>query len=93
MMKLFHAGYEEITVPDIHRGRVNADFGQGFYLSDNHEFVSRWVREKSDSVIYINSYELDDSGLKVKSFEETASGSDMSFPTEGLCLMNYLIWT
>jgi hypothetical protein len=69
MIKVFHAGYEEINAPDIHRGRKNADFGQGFYLSDNHEFVSLWVREKSGSDIIINSYELDDTGLKIKRFE------------------------
>ncbi len=69
MMKVYHAGYEEISVPDIHRGRKNADFGQGFYLSDNHEFVSRWVREKRGSEIFINSYELDAADLKIKSFE------------------------
>ena len=50
-MKVYHAGYDEIKVPDIHRGRVNADFGQGFYLSDNREFSSLWVREKKGSEI------------------------------------------
>ncbi len=69
MMKLFHAGYVEIKNPDIHRGRKNADFGQGFYLSDSHEFAGRWVREKTGSDIIINSYELDEEGLSVKSFE------------------------
>lgn len=69
MMKLFHAGYDEIVVPDIHRGRTNADFGQGFYLSDNYEFASRWVREKTGKDIIINSYELDETSLKIKRFE------------------------
>ncbi len=69
MMNLYHAGYEEIIVPDIHRGRINADFGQGFYLSDNSEFASRWVREKKGAEIIVNSYELDETGLKNKTFE------------------------
>ena len=30
-MKLYHTGTVEIPVPDIRHGRVNADFGQGFY--------------------------------------------------------------
>jgi hypothetical protein len=68
-MKVYHAGYVEIQVPDIHRGRINADFGQGFYVSDNYEFVGRWVREKKGADIIINSYELDETGLAVKSFE------------------------
>ncbi len=69
MLKLFHAGYDEIRVPDIHRGRKNADFGQGFYLSDNYEFASRWVRKKPGAEIIVNAYELDETGLKIKIFE------------------------
>ena len=69
MMRLFHAGYDEIPLPDIHRGRTNADFGQGFYLSDNYEFASRWVREKSGADVIVNSYELDEAGLKIRIFE------------------------
>ncbi|MBR4667612.1 MAG: DUF3990 domain-containing protein [Butyrivibrio sp.] len=68
-MKVFHAGYDEIRVPDIHRGRTNADFGQGFYLSDSYEFASRWVREKSGASIIVNSYELDENGLEIKTFD------------------------
>ena len=28
---LYHTGFEKIEQPDIHIGRANADFGQGFY--------------------------------------------------------------
>ena len=69
MIKVFHAGYVEIMAPDIHRGRINADFGQGFYLSDNYEFASRWVREKKGADIIVNSYELDECGLNIKRFD------------------------
>ncbi len=68
-IKVYHASYVEIRIPDIHRGRTNADFGQGFYLSDNYEFASRWVREKPDADIIINTYELNESVLKIKEFE------------------------
>ena len=72
MIKVFHAGYVEIKAPDIHRGRINADLGQGFYLSDNYEFASRWVREKKGADIIVNSYELDESGLVIKRFDRDA---------------------
>lgn len=68
-MKVFHAGYDEIPSPDIHRGRKNADFGQGFYLSDNYEFASRWGREKAGSDIIVNTYELSEEGLNIKHFD------------------------
>ncbi|MBQ9562757.1 MAG: DUF3990 domain-containing protein [Lachnospiraceae bacterium] len=47
MLELFHTGYQIIERPDIHAGRTNADFGQGFYLSDDEEFSKRWARERT----------------------------------------------
>ena len=55
-MKLYHTGREEIREPDIRRGRKNADFGQGFYLTPDRDFTYRWAG--TDSVV--NVYELDD---------------------------------
>ena len=69
MIKVYHAGYAKIPVPDIKRGRANADFGQGFYLSDNYDFASLWVREKNRADIIVNSYELDESGLNILRFD------------------------
>ena len=43
---LYHTGFQRIEKPDIHIGRANADFGQGFYLSDNREFSRRWARTR-----------------------------------------------
>ena len=68
MLYLFHTGYAEIRDPDIHYGRKNADFGQGFYLSDSDEFAGKWMRERKDAVIHINAYELDIRGLNVIRF-------------------------
>ena len=45
-MRVFHSGYDEIRIPDIHRDRINADFGRGFYLSDNGEFAGKWTRRQ-----------------------------------------------
>ncbi len=66
MITLFHAGYEEIKEPDAHYGRKNADFGQGFYTTDDIDFASSWGRDREGADIIINRYELDDSALKVK---------------------------
>ena len=38
-MRLYHAGPVIIQEPDIYRGRKNADFGQGFYLTSDEEFA------------------------------------------------------
>ena len=68
LMKLYHAGKEEIRELDIYRGRKNADFGQGFYLTPDREFAYRWAYE--DYVV--NEYELDLTGLDVIRFSREA---------------------
>ena len=71
-MKLYHTGFEIIKEPDIHFGRKNADFSQGFYLSDNRDFSVRWARERKGKSTFINEYELECEGLKIKRFERNA---------------------
>lgn len=65
-MLVYHTGYQIIEKPDVYHGRKNADFGQGFYLSNNEEFSKRWARERKGINTYLNRYELDLTGLQVK---------------------------
>ena len=65
-MKLYHTGFEIIKQPDLDVGRRNADFGKGFYLSDDKQFAVRWARKRRDLNTYINTYELNTDGLKIK---------------------------
>ncbi len=65
-MKLYHVGFDIIKEPDLNAGRRNADFGRGFYLSDNKEFSIRWAKKRKDLTTYINTYELDLDGLNIK---------------------------
>ena len=46
-MILYHTSDRDIKNPDIHRGRKNADFGWGFYLTPDKDFTYRWAREKA----------------------------------------------
>lgn len=64
-MKLYHTSNVEIREPDITRGRRNADFGPGFYLTPDVEFTYRWAG--ADAVV--NEYELDESGLLIHRFK------------------------
>lgn len=65
-MRLYHIGFEEIRIPDVHYGRKNADFGQGFYLTDDKEFSYRWAKEKKGVDTILNIYELKLDGLTVR---------------------------
>lgn len=68
-MLLYHAGFKTIKEPDIHYGRKNADFGQGFYLTSEEEFAHRWAGERKGEETIVNTYELDTDGLVIKRFE------------------------
>lgn len=68
-IKLYHTGFRIITEPDLKHGRENADFGQGFYLSDDIGFSKRWARERKDYKTVLNLYELDTEGLNIKRLE------------------------
>ena len=74
-MKLYHTSDSVIEHPDIRRGRVNADFGQGFYLTPDHEFSCRWATGDA----YVNEYELDTQGLRVVEFTRDAQWFDYIF--------------
>ena len=65
-MKLYHTSTVELRNPDVYFGRRNADFGGGFYLSDNLEFARKWASEGKSC---INFYTLDLTGLNVTRFE------------------------
>ena len=66
-MRLYHTSDREIRKPDIHRGRKNADFGWGFYLSPDRDFTYRWARDNA----VVNEYELEESGLTICRFSRS----------------------
>lgn len=68
-MILYHVGHEIIERPDTDAGRVNADLGKGFYLSDDREFSVRWARFRPGQKTILNVYELDLDGLDVVRLE------------------------
>ena len=78
-VKLYHTGFQRIEKPDIRIGRANADFGQGFYLSDNGGFSRRWARSRRGETTWLNTYDLAPDGLKVKRFERDAEWFDYIF--------------
>lgn len=78
-MKLFHTGFEEIRKPDIHRGRANADFGQGFYLSPDEAFSRRWARFRKGQDTWLNVYCLETEGLAVKILKRDETWFDYIF--------------
>ena len=71
-MRLYHVGYQEIPEPDIHHGRKNADFGQGFYLTADRAFGERWAKPSRGMLPHVNIYDLQTEGLKIRYLERDA---------------------
>ena len=71
-MSLYHAGFLALPNPDVHDGRRNADFGQGFYLTPEKEFALRWAKERKGEESILNKYEFDPSGLTIHRFTKDA---------------------
>lgn len=74
-MRLYHVGDRAIPEPDVHYGRRNADFGQGFYLTPEPEFARRWAGEKA----VLNEYELELDGLTVQYLQRDEAWFDCIF--------------
>ena len=86
---LYHAGYLKLPWPDVHYGRKNADFGQGFYTTRDADFVRRWARERVGCTIWINAYELELDGLAVHHFERDQAWFDYIFDGRSGCVYDF----
>ncbi len=65
---LFHGAKSEITGNiDIHRGRQNNDFGQGFYTGESYKQAISFVSGFEHSSVYYIRF--DDSNLKCKRYK------------------------
>lgn len=66
--QLYHGSNVIIQHPDIQKGRLDVDFGQGFYLTGNLGMASKWACHMSGKP-YVNIYTLDQSELSIKNLK------------------------
>jgi hypothetical protein len=55
---LYHGSNSVIERPDIGLGRINNDYGKGFYLTELEEPAGEWAVQHSRKDGYINKYRL-----------------------------------
>ena len=76
-MRLYHGSNVEVRNPSLRYGRINTDFGKGFYTTTNPEQAERWTQIKLDrakagkrivSVYVIDDALLTDPNLKIREF-------------------------
>ena len=67
-IRLYHGSTVAVRKPSLRHGRLNADFGKGFYTTSNLEQAIRWAhinQEREDAQRAIVSvYEFDESLLE-----------------------------
>lgn len=76
-MRLYHGSNVEVRKPNLRYGRINTDFGRGFYTTTNAEQAERWTQIKLDRAKtgkrIVSVYEIDDAilnspNLKIREF-------------------------
>ncbi len=76
-MRLYHGSNVEVRRPNLRYGRINTDFGKGFYTTTNLEQAERWTEIKLDRAKtgkrIVSVYEIDDAilgnpELKIREF-------------------------
>ncbi len=63
-MVIYHGSDHVIEKPEYMKGRVHNDYGRGFYCTEDVELAKEWAC-KTGSDGFINSYELEEKGLRV----------------------------
>ena len=63
-IKIFHGSDHIIKKPKLTLGKMNNDYGQGFYCTGTLHMAMEWAcKENKDG--FVNEYELDIENLKV----------------------------
>lgn len=71
---IYHASSEIIKNPKHNKGRIDTDFGQGFYASTELEMAEKWACRKNPSVI--NEYMINTDNLRVYTFSSNKEWLD-----------------
>lgn len=62
-MIVYHGSSQEVQKPNLLHGRVDTDFGLGFYLTEDKRMAEKWAVGKNISIV--NKYDLNLEGLNV----------------------------
>ncbi len=55
---VYHGSSVEVQTPSLAHGRYDADFGVGFYVTEDYEMAEKWAATKKSSIINVYSLDL-----------------------------------
>lgn len=64
-MKLYHGSPMMIPHPELKRGKLSNDYGQGFYCTESLEMAKEWACKGKEPPAFANVYELEMKDLKI----------------------------
>lgn len=65
IITLYHGSTERIEHPELGKGKINNDYGQGFYCTAHRDLACEWASKLQGIDGYVNQYEIDTSNLKI----------------------------
>lgn len=65
-LKVYHGSYCKVEKPYLDKGRLDADFGIGFYVTSDFTMAEKWASRKKKAII--NEYVLDTNKLNAYTF-------------------------
>lgn len=65
--RLYHGSSSIVRIPDLSMSRMDIDFGQGFYLTEDYKVSAKWASRTTTSIC--NEYTISFKGLNVYEFE------------------------
>ena len=64
-MKIYHGSSIEVPKPLLSKGKLNNDYGRGFYCTEDIEMAREWACKGNAPPAFANSYELSTEGLHI----------------------------
>ncbi len=63
LVTLYHGSDHIVERPELKRGKLNNDYGQGFYCTMHRDLACEWASKDAERDGFVNEYHLDTSDL------------------------------
>jgi hypothetical protein len=65
ILELYHGSDKIVEFPELRKGKISNDYGQGFYCTAQYELACEWASKLEGKDGFVNAYDIDISELKI----------------------------